>query len=135
MQEIKFRIWLAGKFYYWGFIDYKCGLIFAGLPSVNTDHVDMIEAQKRSQQFTGLRDKNGKEIYEGDIVKEGFGPGGAAIGTVDNVNGDTVVRFLPGTLPEDWSHEYYPVFGTMDHSEVIGNIYENPELLKREVEG
>jgi len=75
-------------------------------------------------QFTGLKDKNGKDIYEGDIVKykDNFG----YLKVVEIVwryhemanSGwfDTVIMAGPLELPKC--------------CEVIGNIYENPELLK-----
>lgn len=74
-------------------------------------------------QFTGLHDKNGKEIFEGDIVRhEGknyeitFTCGGfAADGFYDT--------------GQDYPSEFFSEFA-QTRSEVIGNIYENPELLE-----
>ena len=70
-------------------------------------------------QYTGLKDKNDKEVYEGDIVKcfvsvqrkepEEF------VGSVKFVDGSFMCRYYLG--------QHYK------ESEVIGNIYENPELL------
>lgn len=75
----------------------------------------------RLMQFTGLLDKNGKEIYEGDIL------------LIDN-------SFKLWKLPDSGIVEvkwigagFYPLCNDLtqvDKSEIIGNIYENPELLK-----
>jgi uncharacterized phage protein (TIGR01671 family) len=65
-------------------------------------------------QFTGLKDKNGKEIYEGDIVLEKEYLYDVSFGKIFDPDRD----------------EY--TYGYFDYTdgEVIGNIHENPELLK-----
>jgi hypothetical protein len=71
------------------------------------------------EQFTGLLDRNGKEIYEGDILLNEYVGGGEAY----------VVDFTP-----HWFHheiEYGLIDKGMGHAfAVIGNIHQNPELLK-----
>lgn len=68
-------------------------------------------------QFTGLLDKNGKEIYEGDVVNEG----------VDNLNYEVAFQQGGFWLLERDNEMGWPESGDI---EIIGNIYENPELLK-----
>lgn len=76
-------------------------------------------------QFTGLYDKNGKEIYEGDIVRFHYKTGVYKIGTV-------VWNDLFGSwdidCPDFVSYKSLGQYKSV--SEVIGNIYENPELLE-----
>ena len=87
----------------------------------NSDHELM--------QYTGLHDKNGKEIYEGDIVK------------VNGWNGKNIIKYYKewagfGLDGSDWKMSYiHTPFedsrkGFNVEYEVIGNIYDNPELLK-----
>ncbi len=75
-------------------------------------------------QYTGLTDKNGKEIFEGDIVKRH---------KCDMINEFIgVVKYeYCSFVAEDISQEYDDVLHYQSHLiEIIGNIYETPELIK-----
>jgi len=85
-----------------------------------------------AMQFTGKKDKNGKEIYEGDIINVKDHPDFSAWGGVGFVLWDNrELSYLYG-VTNGWSD----LLCTPDKKqiEVIGNIYENPELLKEKVE-
>ena len=72
-------------------------------------------------QFTGLRDKNGKEIYEGDIIVHASG---SSIRYIVEWHNTELVGKQIG------SSSYAGISYWIDVTEVIGNIYDNPELLK-----
>lgn len=74
-------------------------------------------------QFTGLLDKNGKKIYEGDIAKFI----GRFLNQTISIIFDIISARFIGWCEEDKSVVSPQFFGA---SEVIGNIHENPELLK-----
>ena len=75
-------------------------------------------------QSTGLKDKNGKEIFEGDIVDY---KGRKAVVKWHGSYASFIYRFVD-ELQERVS-EWHPLFLAYYHFEVIGNIYENKELL------
>lgn len=82
-------------------------------------------------QFTGLKDKNGKEIYEGDILRYSFGIPG-----IPGISGNAEVVFkecafyalTPEHKPKECALSEF--FEHLPDSEIVGNIYENPELIQ-----
>jgi uncharacterized phage protein (TIGR01671 family) len=103
MREIKFRAW-----------DKKARNMIMGLPvhsavaqKIVTKSVDLLtnfpseDDKFILMQFTGLKDKNGKQIYEGDVLK-----------------------YEKYIINVEWNEE-----AGNDDFEIIGNVYENPELL------
>ena len=76
--------------------------------------------------YTGLKDKNGKEIYEGDIDSKG-----RTVEYLTNMSGFYLMKNGGG-----WhlSHNQNVLNGCIKHIEITGNIHENPELLAKQGE-
>lgn len=118
MREIKFRVWCKKHKYIYD----ACSLKFIGNKVSANDNSSCI-GEEVLMQYTGLKDKNGKEIYEGDIIK-----------AYDHVI--AVVEY--GKQGEKFVEaSFYASYGNRGQSicqmeliEVLGNIYENPELLE-----
>lgn len=85
-------------------------------------------------QSTGLKDKNGKEIFDGDIVRTT-----RFFGRADEVSGFYeydkeiigVVKQLEGAWVIDTGSEAVNLWTEIEENEVIGNVYEQPEYLKK----
>lgn len=127
MRDIKFRAWkkvgTQEMFRDIQAIDFKKGFIFIDYKvselTIRTDKEKLENVVL--MQYTGLKDENGVEIYEGDIVKSQNGTGGLIYKHIVEWN-NFYKRFDPmGTDESCFNRESY---------EVIGNIYENPELLE-----
>ena len=78
-------------------------------------------------QSTGLKDKNGKEIFEGDVVRQV-----RTQPTTENETITGVVTMIEGTwlIMNDCEQLASKLWSETDENEIIGNIYKNPELLE-----
>lgn len=93
--------------------------------AVMNDYITASPDEIILMQSTGLKDKNGKEIFEGDIVDY---KGRKAVVKWHGSYASFIYRFVDEL--QEMVSEWHPLFLAYYHFEVIGNIYENKELLE-----
>jgi len=128
MREIKFRGWNGEKmlmYSSWFTLNRNETLCFEEPPHNYVDDSDVdYPTRIIPMQYTGLLDKHGKEIYEGDIVNGASFNGSYAYGKIIYWKDRYVIKPI-GRFVEGIADLYYHV----SCLEVIGNEFENPELL------
>lgn len=115
MRDIKFRSWGPSCKHMWQWEELKgtAAVLLFGEPKKE-------RGVSIPMQYTGIKDKNGKEIYEGDVL----------------TNGDSYIKYVVEFIDSGFKARQtgnQSSIGLMYHQdflEIIGNIYENPELLE-----
>ncbi|UNE49926.1 hypothetical protein F5K02_03290 [Bacillus amyloliquefaciens] len=142
MREIKFRAWDENS----QEMIYEVGITPEGIPysiPENAEGCDQFNyfLTCHKMQFTGLKDRNGREIYEGDILKRTVTIIVYGLGKPP----EDIVEYMKVEYREDYAGFFIgerPLFDYVDNThdvdtgcrctkpEVISNIYEDPELLE-----
>jgi len=120
MREIKFRAW--------DHIEMNIPIL-GGFNDMNDEISNLIFDGVILMQYTGLKDKNGKEIYEGDIIRKGLD-----LSSYNLVSDIQEVVFedgcFQGKQQKGIGYIKFALSAYLNEIEVIGNIYESKELLK-----
>lgn len=127
VRDIKFRAWDNTERRWITGDQPKCDKLFIEQTHDNNPAYEITHWSDRIvMQFTGLKDKNGKEIYEGDIAQSVFGLG--------KVFWNEITARFSFEFDTDTDGLFEVASGKeLNSFEVVGNIYENADLLQRKI--
>lgn len=131
-KHLKFRTWDGKRFHEWGYLRVSCFIEKAITEEDYLCFVSPPNAKCPSQQFSGLLDRTGKEIYEGDLyitgsmrnVRQVYYHSGTFCG------GMSLEESTPLNWHYDEEEDNLLIDNFSSRIEVIGNIFENPELIE-----
>lgn len=131
MKEIKFRAWDKARKEFLSSGSVLISVEAGNRPEKNPQYLDILtgpdcyKSRFVLQQYTGIKDKNGIEIFEGDVIRT-MTPDLISVVTWD----DNCARFIGFTLEHERRLVYIDMVDKNNKSsvEVVGNIYENPGL-------
>ncbi len=153
-REIKFRVWDGEEMIYPKLPFQICtgNELLILNPHIEDSNYQIKQGEHTFMQFTGLLDKNGKEIYKWDIIKvttEFYGTFKCKVEFFQGVFGYMNICCVCIENKKDWDKEHdmvnsgwflggfsplngdgYAKHKSMDQIEIIGNIHQHPELLK-----
>ena len=123
MRDIEFRVWVEDK----GVFADTCCVYNDGSASYEIEQCDVsgrfiasigssVGDRDSLEQYTGLKDKNGTKIFEGDKVSV----------VIDDEDCIIIVRFIIGKEINGWEIYYRDIVNGLI---VVGNIHQNPELI------
>lgn len=123
-RQIKFRVWCIlngiGRFY------------SLALEEQGSFNFEILDEKPVFQQFTGLKDRRGKEIYEGDIIR-------VESGLIEVIYSEDIAGFEGVGLPHKVSSRSLYGYNYPPRSDkvfsVVGNIFENPKMADRARKG
>jgi len=126
MREIRFRAWKSWRkpaMLYSGQFDIKWSSETGRYQAIDRTRFDS-QWDMPLMQSTGLKDKNGKEIYEGDIIKFEHDPN-----EFENykISWGTATFYAESLEDNEYNNSLWDM--PRENMEVIGNIYENPEMI------
>lgn len=138
MRELKFRIWdkQQNRFH----TDRDWGISLDGTHIIGISSHDRWDHDKGYkikltdnlviQQYTGLKDKNGKDVYEGDIIQYNVGSSYENMNFIVQWSEDSLGYILQSQSGDILTNSWTPDGNRFNFIELKGNVFENKELLK-----